>query len=99
MADDSPYFRVYAWQEGRTLSKADIEDLCAVLREYGEELESNVNIWHETHQQVLREIGGEEFAAAYNTMAQAQITESITKAMARYHAKVEEIEARKRKQN
>ncbi len=84
---ESEYFRVYAWQEGRVLSAADIADVQKVLADYNDEIGEATNAYHNAREQVLREIGGDELVKAAAESDKWQSAVALSRAFEHFHKK------------
>lgn len=90
----SEYFRVYAWEAGRVLSKADIADVQRVLADYNDEIGESTNAYHIAREQVLREIGGDDLVKAAAESDQWQSAVSLSRAFEHFHKKSAEYAAK-----
>lgn len=93
--DIGAYFRLYALAEGHVLTAQDVRDLEAVLAEYNDEIGRQAEKHHEWRLDIIREIGGEELVKAVEAMDQAVMNRAVEKAMAKFRAKVAELEIAK----
>jgi hypothetical protein len=89
-----PYWRVYAYVEGRVLSADDVKDIQQVLSDYNDEIGENADRMQAAREQVLREIGGEELVALAATADGLQASVAVERAMAHFNAKCAEYESK-----
>lgn len=89
-----PYWRVYAYAEGRVLSAEDVKDIQQVLADYNDEIGENANRREAAREQVLREIGGDELVALAAKADSLQLAVALEKAMAHFRAITAEYENR-----
>lgn len=59
--DDIPAIEISQWKAGRILSAADVALLHRMMRMHDDELGEQVNNFAAGREQVLRELGGQEF--------------------------------------
>jgi hypothetical protein len=92
--DADEFFRVYAFEENRTLTAADIADIQKVLGDYNDEIGNQANLYQQAREHVLREIGGEELVRAAARADDAQSTVAVDRALAHFYKKAAEFEAK-----
>jgi hypothetical protein len=83
-ADDDAFFRVFAFEAGRTLSEADAKYIEAVLGDYNDELGERQNEWERVRAETLREVGGDELLNAVITKDSILSGELVARALTKY---------------
>lgn len=85
--DVLPEIELTQWREGRTLSADDISILMRALKEWDDERNENVDLYHQARQQVLFELGGQELVNVVNQRDEEMSSRAIANALARFHRK------------
>lgn len=59
--DSEPAIAMTQWREGRVLSAADVAMIAKLLKQHDDEMAEQVDSFAAGREQVLRELGGQEF--------------------------------------
>lgn len=59
--ENEPGIAMTQWREGRVLSSADVEMIAKLLRRHDDEMAAQIDSFAAGREQVLRELGGQEF--------------------------------------
>jgi hypothetical protein len=87
-----PAIAITQWEAGRVLSAEDIALIERLLKEHGDEIWDQIEMFRAAREQVLHEIGGDELVEASKKADFAMAQVSLKRAYARYEEKAAELD-------
>lgn len=90
--DTVPAIAMTQWREGRVLSAEDVRMIWRLLKEHDDEAAAGVNAFSDGREQVLRELGGQEFVDLDNKRMEIDAKLAWKRACARVAEKQAELD-------